>query len=47
MRRGKKGFSLGYQSLFLGDIEGFSLDHVENSLNVNKKLLVSACLIGS
>ena len=34
--RGKKGFSLGYQSLFLVDIEGFPLGHVEASLNVNQ-----------
>jgi len=27
--RGKKGFLLGYQSLFLVDIEGFPLGHVE------------------
>jgi len=26
--RGKKGFSLGYQSLFLVDIEGFPLGYV-------------------
>jgi len=34
--RGKKGFLLGYQSLFLVDIEGFPLGHVEASLNVNQ-----------
>jgi hypothetical protein len=39
--RGKSGgFLLGYQSLFLSDIEGFPLGHVEDSLNVNEKLLV-------
>ena len=27
--RGKKGFMLGYQSLFMVDIEGFPLGHVE------------------
>jgi len=42
--RGKKGFSLGYQSLFLVDIEGFPLGHVEASLNVNEKQLVEALL---
>jgi len=42
--RGKKGFSLGYLSLFLVDIEGFPLDHVEAPLNVNEKQLVEALL---
>jgi len=42
--RGKKGFSLGYLSLFLDDIEGFSLGHLEASLNVNEKQLVEALL---
>ena len=42
--RGKKGFMLGYQSLFMVDIEGFPLGHVEASLNVNEKLLVSSLL---
>ena len=32
--RGKRGFILGYQSLFLADIEGFPLGHVEASVNV-------------
>jgi len=31
---------LGYESLFLVDIEGFPLGHVEASLNVNEKMLV-------
>ena len=44
MGRGKKGFLLGYQSLFLVDIEGFPLDHVEAPLNVNEKQLVEALL---
>ena len=35
---------LGYQSLFLVDIEGFPLGHVEASLNVNEKQLVEALL---
>jgi hypothetical protein len=42
--RGKKGFILGYQSLFLVDIEGFPLGHVEASLNVNEKHLVGSLL---
>jgi hypothetical protein len=42
--RGKKGFMLGYQSLFLIDIEGFPLSHVETSLNVNEKRLVASLL---
>jgi len=42
--RGKKGFMLGYQSLFLVDIEGFPLGHVEAPLNVNEKQLVEELL---
>ena len=42
--RGKKGFILGYQSLFLVDIEGFPLGHVEASANVNEKKLVEPLL---
>lgn len=42
--RGKKGFVLGYQSLFLVDIEGFPLGHVEASVNVNEKKLVEPLL---
>jgi len=42
--RGKKGFILGYQSLFLVDIEGFPLGHVEASVNVNEKKLVDPLL---
>jgi hypothetical protein len=42
--RGKKGFSLGYLSLFLVDVEGFPLGHVEAPLNVNEKQLVEALL---
>src|SRR5208283_3198988 len=38
--KGKKGFMLGYESLFLVDMEGFPLGHVEASLNVNEKKLV-------
>jgi len=44
MGRGKKGFYLGYQSLFLVDIEGFPLGHVEAPLNVNEKQLVEELL---
>jgi len=42
--RGKKGFILGYQSLFLVDIEGFPLGHVEASVNVNEKMLLEPLL---
>jgi hypothetical protein len=42
--RGKKGFLLGYQSLFLVDVEGFPLGHVEAPLNVNEKQLVEELL---
>jgi hypothetical protein len=42
--RGKKGFILGYQSLFLVDVEGFPLGHVEAPLNVNEKELVEELL---
>jgi hypothetical protein len=42
--RGKKGFVLGYQSLFLVDIEGFPLGHVEAPANVNEKNLVEPLL---
>jgi len=42
--RGKKGFVLGYQSLFLVDIEGFPLGHLEASANVNEKRLVEPLL---
>jgi hypothetical protein len=42
--RGKNGFILGYQSLFLVDIEGFPLGHVEAPANVNEKKLVEPLL---
>jgi len=42
--RGKHGFYLGYQSLFLVDIEGFPLGHVEAPANVNEKELVEPLL---
>jgi len=43
--RGKKGFLLGYLSLFIVDIEGFPLGHVEAPLNVNEKQLVEELLL--
>jgi len=42
--RGKKGFILGYQSLFLVDMEGFPLGHVGAPANVNEKKLVEPLL---
>jgi hypothetical protein len=42
--RGKQGFYLGYESLFLTDIEGFPLGHVEAPANVNEKDLVEPLL---
>ncbi|GEM_PF-597124 len=42
--RGKKGFILGYQSLFLVDMDGFPLGHLEASANVNEKKLVEPLL---
>jgi hypothetical protein len=42
--RTRKGFILGYQSLFLVDIEGFPLGHEEASANVNEKKLVEPLL---
>src|SRR3989304_6701805 len=42
--RGKKGFILGYQSLFLVDIEGFPLGDVEGSVKGNGKMLVGPLL---
>src|SRR3990170_5605663 len=42
--RGKNGFYLGYQSLFLVDMEGFPLGHVEAPANVNEKKLVEPLL---
>ena len=44
MGQGKKGFYLGYLSLFLTDIEGFPLGHVEAPANVNEKELVEPLL---
>jgi hypothetical protein len=41
---GKHGFYLGYQSLFLVDIEGFPLGHEEGPANVNEKDLVEPLL---
>ena len=42
--RGPEGFYLGYRSLFLVDMEGFPLGHVEASANVNEKRLVKRLL---
>jgi hypothetical protein len=42
--RQRKGFILGYQSLFLVDIEGFPLGHEEASANVNEKRLIEPLL---
>jgi hypothetical protein len=42
--RGQNGFILSYRSLFLVDIEGFPLGHVEASANVNEKRLVEPLL---
>ena len=42
--RQRKGFLLGYQSLFLVDIEGFPIGHEEASANVNEKRLVEPVL---
>jgi hypothetical protein len=42
--RGKKGFYLGYRSVFLTDVEGFPLGHVEAPANVNEPLLVEPLL---
>ena len=42
--KGKKGFIVGYQSLFLADIEGFPLGHIEAPVNVNEKKLVETLL---
>jgi hypothetical protein len=42
--RGGKGFYLGYRTIFLTDIEGFPLGHVEAPANVNELLLVEPLL---
>jgi len=42
--RCKKGFYLGYRSLFLVDMEGFPLGHVEAPANVNEKEMVEKLL---
>ena len=42
--RGKRGFYLGYQSLFLVDMEGFPLGHEEAPANLNEKDLVEPLL---
>ena len=42
--RGKNGFYLGYQSLFLTDLEGFPLSHEEAPANLNEKELTEPLL---
>ena len=42
--RGKRGFYLGYRSLFLVDVEGFPLGHVEAPANINEKTMVEPLL---
>jgi len=42
--RRKRGFILGYRLLFLVDIEGFPLGHVEAPANVNEKSMVEPLL---
>ena len=42
--RTKRGFILGYQSLFLVDVEGHPLGHVEAPANANDKGLVEPLL---
>jgi len=42
--RGQNGFILGYQSLFLVDMEGFPLGHVKAPANVNEKKLLEPLL---
>jgi len=41
---GPEGYYLGYRSLFLVDMEGFPLGHVEAPANVNDKKLVEKLL---
>jgi hypothetical protein len=42
--RGGKGFYLGYRTVFLTDVEGFPLGHVEAPANVNESLMVEPLL---
>lgn len=42
--RGPEGFYLGYQSLFMVDMEGFPLGHVEAPANVNEKEMAEQLL---
>jgi hypothetical protein len=42
--RGRRGFYLGYRTVFLTDIEGFPFGHVEAPANVNESLLVEPLL---
>jgi hypothetical protein len=42
--RSGKGFYLGYRTVFLTDIEGFPLGHLEAPVNVNETLMVEPLL---
>jgi hypothetical protein len=42
--RGRRGFYLGYRTVFLTDIEGFPLGHMEAPANVNEPLMVEPLL---
>jgi hypothetical protein len=42
--RGRKGFYLGYRTVFLTDMEGFPLGHAEAPANVNEPLMVEPLL---
>jgi hypothetical protein len=42
--RGRKGFYLGYRSIFLTDVEGFPLGHMEAPANINEPLLLEPLL---
>ena len=42
--RGKQGFVLGCQSLFLVDIEGFPVGHEQAPTNMNEQLMVESLL---
>ena len=44
MVEGGKGFYLGYRTVFLTDVEGFPLGHVEAPANVNESLMVGHLL---
>jgi len=42
--RGRRGFYLGYRTVFLTDIEGFPIGHIEAPANVNEPLMVEPLL---